>query len=222
MGLSLAYNLFYEVPPEDVFDALTRFYTRQGFVLEQPDDQAIGIEETLYDDDYALEIFEPNGGWTVMTLDRGWAWKRELRREAQLSVSSQLSCSGFLIRVYDGDYWEYELFTKGKWLDHFVQEVETSEGRPPGTNAGDLDVLISVLPWLARDDAAPYLVQENWDDPEERQRLNVPARQGDEFNRFDECSVLDFLRLLGLKVNMVDHYVTLATSIQRKFWIKPV
>ena len=141
-----------------------------------------------------------NGDWTVITLDRGWAFQRDVRREAQLFVSGTLSCSGFLIRVYDGDYWEYELFDRGSLLDHFVQEVETSEGRPPGQDAGDPAAIVSVFPWLNVQDVAPYLVQQNWDDPAERQRLDVPARPGDEFRRFDECSVIDFLRLLGLKV----------------------
>ena len=221
MGLSLAYNLFYEVQQDKVFDALKRFYTQKGFVLDQSDEPEDEIDRARNDDD-ALEVFKSNGGWTVLTLDRGWVWQRELRREAQLAVSRQLSCSGFLIRVYDGDYWEYELFSNGIWLDHFVQEVETSEGKPPGTNAGSPAAIVSTFPWLKVDDVVPYLVQENWDDPEERQRLNVPAREGDEFCRFDECSVLDFLRLLGLKVDMIDHSVTLATPVYREFWIKPV
>ena len=222
MGLSLAYNLFYEAPPQDVFDAFAMFYERSGFVLLQSEDQTIGVERTSYDEDDSLEIFEPNGGWTVMTLDRGWAFERETRRDAQLFVSSKLLCSGFFIRVYDGDYWAYELFDKGNFLDNFVQEVETSEGRPPGTDAGSPEAIVSVFPWLEVHDVTPYLVQENWDDPEERRRLDVPARPGDEFSRFDECSVLDFLRLLGLNVNMVNNRVTLATSVRRQFWIRPV
>ncbi len=222
MGLSLAYNLFYGVLPEDIFEALERFYVQKGFVLEKLYEHENRLEKTMYDDDDALNIFQPNGGWTVLTLNCGWAWKREIRREAELSVSRELSCSGFLIRVYDGDYWEYELFDKGKMLDYFVQEVETSEGRPPGTDAGNPEAIVSVFPWLNVNEVSPYLVQENWDDPEERRRLDVPARPGDEFSRFDECSVLDFLRLLGIKVNLVKHNVTLDLQIWLRFWLRPI
>ncbi len=203
-------HLFYDVSPSEVFVALRTFYTQKGLV----------INKTGHDEDESLTLREPNGGWTVVELDRGWALQRDMRREAQLSVSRQLSCSGFLIRVYDGNFWEYELFKNGELLDHFVQEVETSEGRPPGTDAGDVEAIVSVFPWLKANDVAPYLIQENWDDPEERLRLDVRARPGDEFTRFDECSVLDFLRLLGVEVSLVDHYVTLGSPVAKQFWIK--
>jgi len=222
LGLSLAYNLFWQVTPSQVFDALALFYEQRGADLGQPSKYASDFINRRFDDDSSLELFDPNGGWTVMVLDRGWASQWEVRREAQLFVSRILACSGFLIRVYDGDYWAYELFANGELKDHFVQEVETSEGRPPGTDAGSAAAVASIFPWLKVEDVSPYLVQQNWDDPDERKRLNIPARAGDEFRRFDQCSVLDFLRLLKLQVSLVDRYVTLASPRWKQFWIMPL
>lgn len=76
------------------------------------------------------------------------------------------------------------------------------------------------------EDAAAYLVQQpilvdadgNVDhDVVGYDRLDVPARPGDEFSRFDSCTVLDFLRLLGVQVELRDHYVTLLAPIWRTF-----
>jgi hypothetical protein len=54
-----------------------------------------------------------------------------------------------------------------------------------------------------------YLVQEDTDAALENDPLNVPAREGDEFAGFDECAVIDFLRMLGVHIELRDHYVTL-------------
>jgi len=53
-------------------------------------------------------------------------------------------------------------------------------------------------------DIAPYLLPtpEAWDtDPE----WDAPARPGDQFTRGGECSVLDFLRLLGIGIELRDY-----------------
>jgi len=53
----------------------------------------------------------------------------------------------------------------------------------------------------------------------ESKRLNVPVRSGDQFARFDECAILDFLRFLGVRVELRDEYVTLLAQKFRSFWI---
>jgi hypothetical protein len=55
------------------------------------------------------------------------------------------------------------------------------------------------------------------DDPAEWERLDVPARAGDEFTRFDECAVLDFLRAIGVDVGLEQDYVTFRAEIWRSF-----
>jgi hypothetical protein len=50
--------------------------------------------------------------------------------------------------------------------------------------------------------------------------LSSIARPGDRYNRFDECAVLDFLRMLGVNVGVQHSYVQLASSIYRSLWKK--
>lgn len=42
---------------------------------------------------------------------------------------------------------------------------------------------------------------------------NDPVRPGDEFGRFDECAVLDFLRALGVGVDLRDGYVRVLAGV---------
>src|SRR5262249_55053931 len=83
------------------------------------------------------------------------------RREAQLFVSKELHCPGFLIFVYDGIYWGYEFFDDGQVQDHFVQDMD--EGRwhfPDDPCVGNAQLLADHFDWLTADDVEPYLVQD--------------------------------------------------------------
>jgi hypothetical protein len=69
-------------------------------------------------------------------------------------------------------------------------------------------------------DIASYLVPmpENWEDPE----WNRPARVGDQFTRGAECGVLDFLRMLGVGIELrsygiMGRYVTPLAPRWRSF-----
>jgi len=145
-------------------------------------------------------------------LGSGWEWK--VRREAQLFVSRTLWCPGFLIFVYDGNYWGYEFFDHGEVLDHFVQEATGEPIGFPGEDCrGNAAVLVEHLPFLNVADVASYLVQKtDWVIPA---GMNIPARPGDEFRRFDECAVLDFMRMLGVGVERHDGYVRLKAPVYR-------
>jgi hypothetical protein len=223
MGLKLRYNLFYDVLPQDVYDAYARFYAKRGQPLV---DEGDAFSE--------FTLFEPNSGWTILDLDGGWEW--EVRREAQLFASRELYCAGFLIYVFDGDYWGYELFKNGEVLDKFVQDPEDGNWLcPPGECQGNPDVIAALFPWLSTDEIAPYLVQKpTFDDErsdtdnlerlklfwERKESLDVPPRPGDECNRFNECAVINLLRLLGIQVELQNGYVTLLTPKYRSFWVK--
>ena len=50
------------------------------------------------------------------------------------------------------------------------------------------------------------------------QGTNVPARPGDELRRFDECAVLDFLRMLGVRVKLQDSYVQVSSPVFRSLF----
>lgn len=201
MGLKLRYNLFHGTTAAAVYGTYVSFYEQRGRPL-----QSAGTEWQ------AIDFHQENNGWVVVALDGGWEWKE--RREAQFFVSRRLWCPGFLVFVYDGDYWGYEFFDQGEALDHFVQE---GTGQPigfPGEDCrGRPEVISEHLPFLRAEDVAPYLVQMNdWAIPE---GMDVPARPGDEFRRFEECAVLDFLRMLGVCVHLQDAYVRVQSPVYR-------
>lgn len=212
MGLKLRYNLFYQVASEEVYSAYSRFYSQRNATLEnegRPDYER-------------YDLYEPNGSWTILSWNIGWEWI--VRREAQFFVSKELQCPGFLIFVDDGDYWAYEFFDNGVAVDHFIQDWVDHDWFPNVSNTGNPQLIANRFNWLSPEDIVPYLVQEpdvnleySWKLHEE---LDVPPRPGDEYTRFDELSALNFLRLLGIKIEVLDHYVTPQTKIWRTFWIK--
>lgn len=202
MGLKLRYNLFY-ANAEDVCSAFASFYGRRGSKLR------VAAEGTG-----TLRVHCQQNGWVIVDEDSGWDWK--VRREAQLAVSHSLWCPGFLVFVYDGDYWGYEFFDHGRVLDHFLQE-ETGQpiGFPGADCRGSPNVVAEHLPFLSVSDIAPYLVQKNdWVIPP---GADVPARSGDEFRRFEECAVIDFLRMLGVGIDRRDGHVRPQSPVFRAF-----
>jgi hypothetical protein len=201
MGLNLRYNLFHNTTAPAVYGAYVSFYEQRGRPL-----QFTG------EDWQRIDFHHENNGWVVVALDGGWEWKE--RREVQLSVSRRLGCPGFLVFVYDGDYWGYEFFDHSAVLDHFVQEAT---GEPVGFSGEDCrgrpEVVAEHLRFLRAEDIAPYLVQmHNWVIPAD---MNIPARPGDEFRRFDECAVLDFLRMLGVRAGLDDGHVRAQSPVYR-------
>jgi hypothetical protein len=223
MGLKLRYQLFYGAQPSDLYDIYAQVYTAAGHPLY------IVTDPQPEDDWYEARLHQQDGGWTVLDSHGGWEW--ELRRQAQLAASRELGVSGLFVCVYDGDYWFYELFAHGVVLDHFVQDplFEQEHDWFPGEDcSGQPALLAQQFPWITVQDAAAYLVRPPTYVDEEGElatdwaaedRLDVPARPGDEFRRFDECAVLDFLRLLGVRVELRDHYVRLLAPVWRTFRI---
>lgn len=203
MGLALRLNAFRDVDAADVYGALETFYARRGGVLISERDRL-----------RAYDLRERRGRWCVLEWDAGWEWK--LRREAQLHVSRQLGVPGLLVFVYDGDYWGYELFDRGEALDHFVQTAMDPVITFPGQRCdGDAALLARTL-GLDEADVAPYLSR--WHGWHERARREKErARPGDEFTRWEECAVLDFLRALGVDVALAGYAVEFAAPIWRSF-----
>ena len=211
VGLALRYNLFYSTS-EAVYDAFASFYGRRGSRLHAVDDVGSRLNDYC-----AINFHREHNGWTVVDLDGGWEWK--VRREAQLFVSQSLRCPGFLIFVYDGDYWGYEFSDCGEAIDHFVQEASGEPIGFPGEDCrGNPSVIAEHLPFLRVEDIAPYLVQKpDWPTPES---INVPARPGDEFRRFDECAVLDFVRMLRVPVDIVSSVVRLKAPLLKSVMLE--
>ena len=228
MGLFLKLSMYRGVRPEQVYDQYAAFYSRGGTSLRN--DGEDGYEHTIH---------EPSGGWVIVFHGVGWDW--EARRSAMAFVSRELACVAMYVFVYDGDYWGYELLRAGEPIDQFVQDPDPFDGSiwfPGRSTVGDVHAVTGTLSWLTPTDVAPYLVRQVHasDAPDRdlherraewlatRARLDVKARPGDEFTRFDECAVLDFVRLLGVDVQLrpdpVHGYerVTLMTPARHRYW----
>lgn len=198
MGLKLRYNLFHDVSAPSVWGALKSFY--RGRELEPSDDSA-----------HNYQLHEEDGRWTLLSWDGGWEWVT--RRNAQLHVSERLRCAGLLVFVYDGEYWGYELFENGQVKNRFVQ-VPEQDWFPGDSCIGDPTLIASCFPEISAESIAPYLAQKT------AGARRLPPRPGDQFGPFDECSVVDFLRTLGVRVDLRDDYVTPAARIYKQFAIR--
>src|SRR5207237_6867792 len=109
-------------------------------------------------------------------------------------------------------YWGYEFFANGQALDHFLQEADEDlapAGLRGGDYSGNVALLAQHLPFLEASILAPYLVRRyTWEWAENLGSELQTAREGDEFDRFDEHLVLDFLRTLGVRVHLMNgHFV---------------
>jgi len=219
MGLKLRYNLFCAVKHEDVYDSYRQFWIEQGYQFV-----AVNIVPLPERDFDTYALYRSDSCWTLLDWCGGWEW--ELRRQAQLYVSRALGCPGLLVFVFDGDYWGYELFNAGRVIDHFVQRPEEAGMWFPECDCrGNPELFVTRFqPWLQlkSKDLAAYFVQQP-EDSIEYERLNVPAHRGDQFNRFDECAVLDFLRFLGLRIELRNYtnwsYVAPLAPVWRSFKI---
>lgn len=199
MGLKLRYNLFYDVQAADVYSVYQEFYGKQKRIV---------LFEGHAED--AISIYCSKHKWVVVWLGSGWEWQE--RRKVQRLVSDRLGCPGFLAFVYDGIYWGYEFFVNGIVLDQFVQDPDESENWFPGKPCkGKPDVLITHLPHLDHNLITAYLMQ--------KPAPNKKVRPEDEFSRFDDCAILDFLRYLDVPVSLQEHFVIVESKIFKSFWL---
>jgi hypothetical protein len=228
MGLKLRYGVFACDDPQGVFGAYAGFYAELGYPLE-----IVDVAPPPYftpRDFFPRQLHHADNGWVVLEV----GFEREIQRKAQLHVSKVLGCAGFFIFVDDGDYWGYELFRDGMVLDQFVQSPESwdCESWFPGRDCtGNPGLVAAQFPWVTTADVAAYLAKEPrlpdspeaWDEFEqEYERLNTPARPGDEFTRFEECAVLDFLRLLGVGVGFRHFEVEQHGVVRQAQYITPL
>ena len=135
-----------------------------------------------------------------------------------------------------GDVWfRYEFSSHGEALDRFVQDpdhlgfgVDWFPGEPC---TGDADILAGQFPALERDVLQRYLVRypdwEDWRHEKDWKRLynrlleerNVKARPEDAFLPFDLLGILDFLRYLGVGIELTDGWFAFTAPVWRSFWV---
>jgi hypothetical protein len=219
MGLFLRYNLFYRVSPEAVYDEYVRFYEERGQSL---------LHDGL-DSSKAYELHRRDGDWTVLQWNIGWEWV--VRREAQFHVSRELNCPGLLVFVYDSDYWAYEFFRDGVALDCFVQSPDEAGRWFSGKSCrGDAAIIAEHLPFLRRDILERYLVhwprrdelKEGWQRVllEQLKAWDVKPQPSDQFTRGKAATVFDFLRYLGVRMEVDDNwFVTFQAPVWARFWV---
>jgi hypothetical protein len=233
MGLSMRLNLFHQVTPEDVYAALDSFYRQRGRALVDHGDSSLGCA-----------LHEQDRGWTLLYMP---SEHFQERRQLQVHISGELHCRGFLVEVHDGDFWGYEFSSNGEALDQFIQHpdhLDRSVDWFPGEScAGNVAILAEHFPGLERDVLERYLVRypawEEWRNEKDwkqaynrlREERNVKARPEDTYLPFDECAVLDFLRYVGVNVELEYEWVTLvnverrigcvrfAAPVWRQFWV---
>jgi len=214
VGLTLHMHLFRTADHAGVVESFERYCHGRGRrAIETQDPHC-----------YRFHIAE--NGWTVVELPIGW--KREFWREMQHHITAELDCPALFVFVYDGNYWGYEFVKEGNRLDQFAQVDDHRDGIDWFTGSpriGNPDLLAQEFSWLDPDVLSRYLIRDPlwtaedhiWEDEydelrfrlkEKRRELDTPVREGDEFTRFDECAVLDFLRYLGVSVELEDHRVT--------------
>ncbi|MBA3868910.1 MAG: hypothetical protein H0X30_07140 [Anaerolineae bacterium] len=232
MSLKMRLCLFQGVTHEDVFAAYEQFYREL--------DKTLVTSEFEIGNDHQIDIYQQAHDWVVVGLDGGW--ERGIRQAAYLSVSRSLDCAGFFIYVYVG--WGYELFSDGVVRDQFISMGDPDgpaycDDTANGCN-GDLDKIIQLFPFLNVKDITPYLVRLMYPnmnpslsvaerakfDLDYKKIVDVPPRSGDEFMRFDQCGVLNFLRVLGVEVEMrayqdkngyTENYVTFLAPVYKSF-----
>jgi hypothetical protein len=225
MGLKLEYSLFHGVDPDSVWGQLQRLLGNRI----QP--------VAPRDEPYQTIVHERDGDWAMITP--GYGWESGQTREVHRQVTGSLSCTSLFVAVWDGEYWCYELWREGRLLGRFRQDPSPEIDYFPDDPAeGNPEILAAQLPWLSAADVAPYLVKlpdhRNFETGNERldreaylgevKRLNVRARPGDEFKRFSECAVVDFLRLLGVGVDpdrAPFGTVELAAPARHRFFLAP-
>jgi hypothetical protein len=220
MGVKLRYNLFFGVEAEQVYQEEVAFWAGSGRqVVDRP--LPASVAQSAWED---YELYCLDAGWTLLAWDGGWEWT--LRRAAQLHVSRALSCAGLLVFVHDGDFWGYELFNGGVTVDQFVGRGDPEpEFWFPGRDCrGQPQLFASHVPTLAlapSDIGANLLPEPDFDDDDARTAWNVPARSGDQYRRGDECAVVDFLRMLGVRIEVQASYVTPLAPLWRAFAVDP-
>lgn len=220
MGFKLRLNLFYQTCHEAVYEAYAQFYRERRTRLTDNGD-----------DFYRFDIREKKQDWVVVRHPFGRCW--EEWQKVQEFTSRFLRCTNLLLFVYDGDFWGYQLCSKGKVIDRFIQRDDDD-----GYNwflgdaaPGNPELLADLFPWLNFEEVALYLQKlPSYEIPgdymEIRNRLNIRVRPEDLFCRFDECAILNFLRILRVLVEIRSEenehldVVTFPSPVWKSFWLE--
>lgn len=213
MGLNMRFCLFQGVSEEQVLKGCSVFYARKGRRLVESGDAYFRYDLHQCEDD-----------WVILNIGAA-SQLSEWRQQAQIEVSAFLTCKSLLMFVHDGDYWGYQYCTSGEVSDRFLQSDEHKGAVFPNHPAnGNLRVLAQGFPWLTPEQIGPYLTKlpelGTEDYLETMKRLDIRVQPQDEFTRFEECAILNFLRLLRVKVEVRSGMVTFLAPVWRTFWIE--
>lgn len=202
MGFKLAVNLYANHRAQEVAETLRSFYRVHGQRSLEIFQQLYGRHEIRE----VLDIRDYPPHWSLVDI---FMEPEHWIRERHLFVSGMLHCPGLFIFEYDGDYWGYELFDNGVVLDRFTSNANYSGYFAGQDCRGAPGILAEKLPFVNIENIKPYLVRlPDWETVSEdeydkfQRETDVPPRLGDQFRRWDECAVLNFLRALGITGNL--------------------
>jgi hypothetical protein len=213
VAFSLRLSLFRSVDAKPVLASLARFYSGRRYVFLRGGGGAA-----------RFELHERDRDWVA--LRQGAQWDLGLTREANAFTSRDLGCAVLFVFAHEGETWGYDLFRAGEAVDRFMQDPDQAQIWFPADPApGDPAHVAALVPGLVPEGVAPYLVRRpaSWEHPDpkeyfaELRRRNAPARAGDEFPRFHEMAVLDFLRLLGVRVERRGAEANVGAPLFRSF-----
>ena len=120
-------------------------------------------------------------------------------------------------------------------MDWFYRSPQEGNGWFPGKElSGRPEAVVAAFPELALDSSqvAGYLVQDPHcaldDDMSDEaswrayEAWNVQVRPGDRFRRGDQCAALDFLDLLRVRIDVVEHRLVVPAPLWRSFRVEPL
>jgi hypothetical protein len=209
--------LFYGATADAVCSASRTFATgKKGRLVTAGESDATFISVHMAESDWV--VIELAGSQAV-NLDN--EWELNSLREYYLFVSRVLWCPGFFVFIADLDYWGYEFFAQGQVFDCFLQE-DNEEWAPAGFEGADcsgkVEVLVEQVPSLEPSVVAPYLVRRAaWEVSERLGSELQPAREGDEFDLFDQHAAVDFLRALGISARFGGGYFSVDSPVHCTF-----
>jgi len=184
MGLFLNMFAVRSESRDEVADVLIKAMESANYTLS---DRHQGGEYTGQYDEFA--IVQPKGDWVQVFADP------ESFSDIVQRLSTELQCVAFYFMIYDGDFWQYEIFERGELRDKFCQNpvyFQSADAQERAAWRGDPET-ISALCGVAATSIAPYLRFQSEIKPDEK------AFAEDRVTVESEWSMIDFQDKLGMQ-----------------------
>ena len=184
MGIFLSMSCVARRSPRQVEHALKTFAAKKRMEFSPSEDGNEG--------DFLCLIDSLQGHVTALYPDNFYFCS-----DASEHLSSRLKTSVFAFHIHDGDFWMFELYTKGRQVDQFNPMPDYWDENLPIEEVahwrGDPARVAQYWPGVKEEDLRNYLVR--WD----RQDPDPPkAYPEDEHRIGEDMQLFDFMSKLGL------------------------